>query len=176
MILNADKLEGNKMIIPSYRSVNIAQALASIFLIVVAILYFENHLGLEPCYLCITQRFFVICIGLICAVAALHNPAQFGQRVYAALSILCAILGGYFSSKQLWLQSLPEDQVPACGIPVDYLLDSFSLSEAIAMLVRGDGNCAEVQWQLLELSMPAWVLIGFIGFTLLGAMQFLRKA
>ena len=130
------------MIIPSYRSVNIAQALASIFLIVVAILYFENHLGLEPCYLCITQRFFVICIGLICAVAALHNPAQFGQRVYAALSILCAILGGYFSSKQLWLQSLPEDQVPACGIPVDYLLDSFSLSEAIAMLVRGDGNCA----------------------------------
>lgn len=164
------------MIIPSYRSVNIAQALASIFLIVVAILYFENHLGLEPCYLCITQRFFVICIGLICAVAALHNPAQFGQRVYAALSILCAILGGYFSSKQLWLQSLPEDQVPACGIPVDYLLDSFSLSEAIAMLVRGDGNCAEVQWQLLGLSMPAWVLIGFIGFTLLGVMQFLRKA
>ena len=176
MILNVDKLEGNKMIIPSYRSVNIAQALASIFLIVVAILYFENHLGLEPCYLCITQRFFVICIGLICAVAALHNPAQFGQRVYAALSILCAILGGYFSSKQLWLQSLPEDQVPACGIPVDYLLDSFSLSEAIAMLVRGDGNCAEVQWQLLGLSMPAWVLIGFIGFTLLGVMQFLRKA
>lgn len=176
MILNADKLEGNKMIISSYRSVNIAQALASIFLIVVAILYFENHLGLEPCYLCITQRFFVICIGLICAVAALHNPAQFGQRVYAALSILCAILGGYFSSKQLWLQSLPEDQVPACGIPVDYLLDSFSLSEAIAMLVRGDGNCAEVQWQLLGLSMPAWVLIGFIGFTLLGVMQFLRKA
>ena len=164
------------MIIPSYRSVNIAQALASIFLIVVAILYFENHLGLEPCYLCITQRFFVICIGLICAVAALHNPAQFGQRIYAALSILCAILGGYFSSKQLWLQSLPEDQVPACGIPVDYLLDSFSLSEAIAMLVRGDGNCAEVQWQLLGLSMPAWVLIGFIGFTLLGVMQFLRKA
>lgn len=164
------------MIIPSYRSVNIAQALASIFLIVVAILYFENHLGLEPCYLCITQRFFVICIGLICAVAALHNPAQFGQRVYAALSILCAILGGYFSSKQLWLQSLPEDQVPACGIPIDYLLDSFSLSEAIAMLVRGDGNCAEVQWQLLGLSMPAWVLIGFIGFTLLGVMQFLRKA
>ena len=176
MVLNADKLKGDKMIIPSYRSVNIAQALASIFLIVVAILYFENHLGLEPCYLCITQRFFVICIGLICAVAALHNPAQFGQRVYAALSILCAILGGYFSSKQLWLQSLPEDQVPACGIPVDYLLDSFSLSEAIAMLVRGDGNCAEIQWQLLGLSMPAWVLIGFIGFTLLGAMQFLRKA
>ena len=163
------------MTIPSYRSVNFVQALASFFLIVVAVLYFENHLGLEPCYLCVTQRFFVVCVGIVCAIAALHNPAQFGQRIYALLSILAATLGGYFSSKQLWLQSLPEDQVPACGIPVDYLLDSFSLSEAIAMLVRGDGNCAEVQWQLFGLSMPAWVLIGFIGFVLLGLVQFLRK-
>lgn len=163
------------MNIPSFRSVNTVQALASFFLIAVAVLYFENHLGLKPCYLCVTQRFFVVCVGIICAVAALHNPAQFGQRIYALLSILAATLGGYFSSKQLWLQSLPEDQVPACGIPVDYLLDSFSLSEAIAMLVRGDGNCAEVQWQLLGLSMPAWVLIGFIGFVLLGLVQFLRK-
>ena len=163
------------MNIPSFRSVNTVQALASFFLIAVAVLYFENHLGLKPCYLCVTQRFFVVCVGIICAVAALHNPAQFGQRIYALLSILAATLGGYFSSKQLWLQSLPEDQVPACGIPVDYLLDSFSLSEAIAMLVRGDGNCAEVQWQLLGLSMPAWVFIGFIGFVLLGLVQFLRK-
>ena len=163
------------MNIPSYRSVNTVQALASFFLIAVAVLYFENHLGLEPCYLCVTQRFFVVCVGIVCAIAALHNPAQFGQRIYALLSILAATLGGYFSSKQLWLQSLPEDQVPACGIPVDYLLDSFSLSEAIAMLVRGDGNCAEVQWQLFGLSMPAWVLIGFIGFVLLGLVQFLRK-
>jgi disulfide bond formation protein DsbB len=163
------------MTIPSYRSVNFVQVLVSFFLIAVAVLYFENHLGLEPCYLCVTQRFFVVCVGIVCAIAALHNPAQFGQRIYALLSILAATLGGYFSSKQLWLQSLPQDQVPACGIPVDYLLDSFSLSEAIAMLVRGDGNCAEVQWQLLGLSMPAWVLIGFIGFVLLGLVQFLRK-
>ena len=163
------------MTIPNYRSVNFVQVLASFFLIAVAVLYFENHLGLEPCYLCVTQRFFVVCVGIVCAIAALHNPAQFGQRIYALLSILAATLGGYFSSKQLWLQSLPEDQVPACGIPVDYLLDSFSFSEAIAMLVRGDGNCAEVQWQLLGLSMPAWVLIGFIGFVLLGLVQFFRK-
>ena len=163
------------MTIPNYRSVNFVQVLASFFLIAVAVLYFENHLGLEPCYLCVTQRFFVVCVGIVCAIAALHNPARFGQRIYALLSILAATLGGYFSSKQLWLQSLPEDQVPACGIPVDYLLDSFSFSEAIAMLVRGDGNCAEVQWQLLGLSMPAWVLIGFIGFVLLGLVQFFRK-
>jgi disulfide bond formation protein DsbB len=163
------------MALPSYRTINTAQAIAAVFLITVAVVYFENHLGLEPCYLCITQRFFVISLGIVCAVAALHNPGQFGQRIYAAMAMLTATVGGYFSSKQLWLQNLPEDQVPACGIPVDYLFDSFSLSEAIGMLVRGDGNCAEVQWQFLSLSMPAWVLISFIGFILLGAVQLLRK-
>lgn len=163
------------MIKASYRYINLLQALGSLILISIAVVYFENNLGLEPCYLCMTQRFFVVLIGVICALAAMHNPTQFGQRIYAGLSMLGAVLGGYFSSKQLWLQSLPEDQVPACGIPVDYLFDSFSIFEAIPMLLRGDGNCAEVQWQLLGLSMPAWVLIAFIGFFLLGAMQFLRK-
>lgn len=163
------------MVIPTYRVINTAQALASLFLILTAVVYFENHLALEPCYLCMTQRFFVVAVGLICTAAALHNPQQFGQRVYAVVSMVTAALGGYFSSKQLWLQSLPEDQVPACGIPVDYLFDSFSFSDAISMLMRGDGNCAEVQWQLLGLSMPAWVLISFIGFFLLGALQLLRK-
>lgn len=163
------------MVIPTYRVINTAQALASLFLILTAVVYFENHLALEPCYLCMTQRFFVVAVGLICTAAALHNPQQFGQRVYAFVSMFAAALGGYFSSKQLWLQSLPEDQVPACGIPVDYLFDSFSFSDAISMLMRGDGNCAEVQWQLLGLSMPAWVLISFIGFFLLGALQLLRK-
>jgi len=117
----------------------------------------------------------VIAIGIICVVGAVHNPSLTGQKIYASLSTIAAVAGGYFSSKQLWLQSLPEDQVPACGIPVDYLFDAFSLSEAVSMLLRGDGNCAEVQWQLLGLSMPAWVLIAFIGFALIGIMQFLRK-
>ena len=164
------------MALPNYRCINSLQALISLLLILAALLYFQNYLGLEPCYLCITQRVFVITIGIICAVAALHNPSPLGQRIYAALSTTAAVAGGYFSSKQLWLQNLPEDQVPACGIPVDYLLDTFSLSEAIPMLLRGDGNCAEIQWQLLGLSMPAWVLLAFIGFAFAGTIQFFRKA
>jgi disulfide bond formation protein DsbB len=164
------------MALPSYRLINGLQALISLLLIIVAVFYFQDYLGLEPCYLCITQRVFVIAIGVICGLAVIHNPPQCGQRIYAALSTIAAVAGGYFSSKQLWLQSLPEDQVPACGVPVDYLFDAFSLSEAVAMLLRGDGNCAEVQWQLLGLSMPAWVLIAFGGFTIVGLTQLWRKA
>ena len=163
------------MNLPGYRVINWLQALVGILLILVAILYFQNHLGLEPCYLCITQRFFIMSIAVVCALAALNNPAQSGQRLYAGLSTGLALVGSYFSGKQLWLQSLPEDKVPACGIPVDYLFDVFSLSEAISHLLRGDGICAEVQWQLFGLSMPGWVLLAFIGYVVAGIYQFLRK-
>ena len=164
------------MNLPSYRIVNLVQAFGSLALIITAVAYFENNLKLEPCYLCMMQRGVIVFIGMICILAAVHNPGQLGQRVYSSLTVIMAIIGIYFSSKQLWLQSLPESLVPSCGIPVKHLFDNFSITEIVAMLLRGDGNCAEVQWQLMGLSMPGWVMVCFVGFGVLGAIQFLRKS
>lgn len=163
------------MNLPDNRTINLSMAAACTGLIAIAIFYFQNHLGLEPCYLCITQRVFVIAVGVIFLFAGLHNPAARGQKIYASLIAVAASAGGFFSIKQLWLQSLPEDKVPACGPPVDYLFDAFSASEAISMLLRGDGNCAEVQWQFLGLSMPGWVLVSFISLAGVALFQLLRK-
>ena len=163
------------MNLPNNRAISLGVAVACGALIAIAIFYFQNHLGLEPCYLCITQRVFVIAVGVIFLVSGLHNPAATGQKIYAALAAIAAFGGSFFSIKQLWLQGLPEDQVPACGPPVDYLFDAFSASEAISMLLRGDGNCAEVQWQLLGISMPGWVLVSFIGLAGVALFQLIRK-
>ncbi|MDB9969362.1 disulfide bond formation protein B [Porticoccaceae bacterium] len=163
------------MNLPNNQTISLSAAAVCAGLIAVAILYFQNYLGLEPCYLCMTQRVFVIAVGVIFLAAGLHNPAATGQKIYAGLATLTALGGSFFSIKQLWLQGLPEDQVPACGPPVDYLFDAFSVSEAISMLLRGDGNCAEVQWQLLGLSMPGWVLVSFIALAGVGLLQLLRK-
>ena len=163
------------MNLPNNQTLSLSAAAVCAGLIAVAILYFQNYLGLEPCYLCMTQRVFVIAVGVIFLAAGLHNPAATGQKIYAGLATLAALAGSFFSIKQLWLQGLPEDQVPACGPPVDYLFDAFSVSEAISMLLRGDGNCAEVQWQLLGISMPGWVLVSFIALAGVGLLQLLRK-
>ena len=163
------------MNLPSYRNINLAQVFVSVLLMAIAVGYFEKILNLEPCYLCMTQRAFIVAIGIICTLAVVHNPGKLGQRIYASLSISMVIIGSYFSGKQLLLQSLPDSEVPSCGIPVDYLFENFSLTEAITMLLQGDGNCAEVQWQLMGLSMPSWVMLSFIGFGLLGVVQLFRK-
>ena len=113
--------------------------------------------------------------GVIFLTAALHNPSFYGNKIYAGLGLLSAVTGAYFSAKQLWLQSLPEENIPSCGPPVEYLFDAFPMSEVLAMLLRGDGNCAKVQWEFLYISMPGWVLISFIILSLFGLCQLFRK-
>jgi|SRR5690606_2019862 len=149
-------------------------ALACAGLIAVA-LYMQYAMGLEPCYLCIVQRGFVIATGTIAALAALHNPGVAGRRLYGLLCALTAAAGGGFSIRQLWLQSLPEDQVPACGPPADYLVDSFGIGEWLPLLLKGDGNCAKVDWTLLGLSIAGWMLIAFAAMALFALWQAWRK-
>lgn len=128
--------------------------------------YLQYVEGLEPCPLCITQRFFLALCGLLGIAAALHRPRVTIARVYAAIGVATASAGGFFSGRQLYLQSLPEDQVPACGPSLDFILETFPLSEAIGILLRGDGNCAEVSWTFLGLSIPGWTLVAFAGLAL----------
>jgi disulfide bond formation protein DsbB len=140
-----------------------------------AALYMEHMMHLEPCPLCIFQRIAVIVAGLIAITAALHNPAQVGIKVYGLLVVLASAVGSALAARQLYLQSLPEDQVPSCGPGLDYLLDVFPMQEVIQMVLVGDGSCAEVVWTLLGISIPGWTLVGFIGLITLGLFQALRK-
>jgi disulfide bond formation protein DsbB len=44
------------------------------------------------------------------------------------------------------------------------MLEVFPLSDVLKAMVLGTGNCAEVTWTFLSLSIPAWVLVAFVGF------------
>ena len=137
-------------------------------------LYMEYAMGLEPCPLCILQRVMVIAVAVVALIAAIHGPDKAGIKVYSGISILTAAIGGAISIRQLWLQSLPEDEVPACGASLDYLLDVFPLTEVLTMVLSGDGTCAETVWELFGISIPGWTLVGFVGLIAIGAYQLLR--
>lgn len=156
--------------IPNPRNLNWIIGLGCAFLMAVA-LYMEHAMHLEPCPLCIFQRVAVIAAGAIALFAALHNPATTGIRVYGALVVTASAIGGALSIRQLHLQSLPEDQVPACGPGLDYLMDVFPLADVVQMVLQGDGSCAEVVWSLFGISIPGWTLICFIGLIVLGLFQ-----
>lgn len=130
---------------------------------------------MTPCPMCMMQRAVFIVLGSLSLIAAIHNPAYLGQKVYAFFLALISISGASVAIRQLWLQSLPEDQVPACGPGIDYMIEVFPLLEVIEMSLRGTGDCAKVQWTLFNLSIPAWSLVAFSGITLLAIFILCRK-
>ena len=139
-------------------------------------LYAQHQLLLEPCPLCILQRFAVIALGIVFLISGLHNPAAKGRYVYAAVMAIATAFGVTVAGRHLWLQMIPEDQVPACGPGLDYLWENFPLADVINMVFRGSGECATIDWQFLGLSMPAWVLIAIIGLGSTGIWNNLRRA
>ena len=135
-----------------------------------AALTMQYALALEPCPLCIFQRIFVIALGVVMLVAAAHDPALTGRRVYGGLIVALGALGMVVAGRHVWLQNLPADQVPECGPGLDYLLDAFPLGEALSIVFRGSGECAEVQWVFLGLTIPGWTLVAFTAFTVFGVL------
>ncbi len=133
-----------------------------------AAFYMEHVMLLEPCPLCWLQRFAFMGVALVALIALLHNPGNTGGRIYGFFLVLTAGLGAALAGRQLWLQSLPEDQVPACGTSIDYMLEVFPLMEVLAMAVRGTGDCAKVVWTFLGLSIPGWTAIFFTLIILAG--------
>jgi disulfide bond formation protein DsbB len=138
-------------------------------------LFAQHVLLLDPCPLCVFQRVAVISIGLIFLVAALHNPSGAGRIVYSLLLALAAIAGATVAGRHAWLQQLPPDQVPSCGPGLDYMLDTLPFTEVLSTVFKGSGECAEIVWQFLGLSMPAWVLIWVTALGVTGVWNNLRR-
>jgi disulfide bond formation protein DsbB len=109
--------------------------------------------GMAPCPLCMFQRIAFVVIGVV-LLAGVFFPG----RAVAALATLGAAAGIGLAWRHLWLQSLPPDQVPACGPGLDYLVGMFPLTEVIGMVLSGSGECAEVD-RVFGVSIPVWTLI-----------------
>ena len=131
-----------------------------------AAFYFQYVLHQEPCPLCMIQRFIFAAMLVLFILAALHNPKRLGAKIYAVLIALVSLSGAGVAMRHIWIQHLPEDEVPACGPGLDYMLDNFPMSEVLKELMHGSGECAAKGWTFLTLGIPEWTLIWYI---LLGA-------
>jgi disulfide bond formation protein DsbB len=156
------------------RSANLLGFLACAGLLAYAY-YAQFVLHLEPCPLCIFQRVGVFAVGVAFAIAAAHDPAGWGRRVYAGLIALAALAAIGVALRQLYIQSLPPDSVPACGASLDFMLKMFPLTRVLTKVLSGSGECAKIDWRFLGLAMPAWVLIAALGLGAWGQWANLRR-
>jgi disulfide bond formation protein DsbB len=162
------------MTIPGRRLLNLVGFLCCAGMMGFA-LFAEHILLLTPCPLCVLERVATISLGIIFLIASLHNPSAWGKQVYAILLFLAAGAGAGVAGWHVWIQNLPADKVPSCGPGLDYMLDAFPLADALRMVFTGSGECADVVWQFLGLSMPSWVLICLVVIGACGIWNNLRK-
>ena len=118
-------------------------------------LILEHGFDQLPCALCLNQRAWIMLAGLIAAVGFMHNPRL---GIYPLGAIIASILGGAFSIRHLYLLTLPADQVPVCGVDLDYMLDVFPVLDVLRHMTVGTGDCASQGFAI-----PALALVGFIG-------------
>lgn len=124
-------------------------------------IFLQKILHEDPCPLCMVQRYTFLMMLVLFAIAALHHPQKTGVRIYSSLIFLFSLAGIGVSSRHIWLQHLPKDQVPACGPGLDYMLDNFPMAEVLKELVHGSGECAARGWSFLGLNIPEWALLWF---------------
>jgi protein dithiol:quinone oxidoreductase len=134
--------------------------------------YLQFQSGLEPCPLCVFQRLCFMAVGLLALLAGAHGARLRGAAVYCVLLFVTAAIGAGIAGRQVWLQHLPADQVPECGPGLDFLMEMYPLTETIRTVLRGSGDCAKVDWTLLELSIAEWSLMSFIGLCVTAAAIF----
>jgi disulfide bond formation protein DsbB len=137
-------------------------------------LYLQYGLGLDPCPLCVFQRIAVIATGAICLVAAFHGPGRRGAIFYGFLMAITAGIGAATAAWHVWIQGQPKGSVPACGMGLDYMLETLPLTDVISRVFKGSGECAQQGWLLLGLAIPAWTLVFFVAMVA-GALALARR-
>jgi disulfide bond formation protein DsbB len=160
---------------PSRRACNGLGAGASAVALAFAF-WSQYGLGLVPCHLCIFQRVTVAVLAAGFLIAAIISRPGWRGALAAALVAVPGVATLATAGRHVWIQMQPAGSVPACGADLEFMLDLFPVTEVILKVFRAGGECAKVDWTLLGLSMPAWVLLFAAVLTAGGIWNNLRRA
>ena len=138
-------------------------------------LYLQHVVGLNPCPMCIVQRYALIGVMLIALIGS--RVQDWGLVVSSLLMALMAGFGGFTAARQSWIQWYPPEIV-TCGRDFYGMVENFPINRAIPMIFKGSGDCTKVDWTFLGGSIANWSFVWFVVFALMGvaiAVKALRK-
>ncbi|MFT3717159.1 disulfide bond formation protein B [Pseudorhodoferax sp.] len=128
-------------------------------------LYLQHVGGLEPCPMCIVQRYALVLVAVVAGLAALFR-SRGAHMAGGVLALAVAGFGAFVAARQSWLQWYPPE-VASCGRDLYGMIETFPLKRAVPMIFAGGGDCAAVDWTFLGGSIANWSFLCFVGFALL---------
>jgi protein dithiol:quinone oxidoreductase len=150
--------------------------LAAVCAISVALLafgmYLQHVVGLEPCPMCIVQRYALTLVAVASGLASLATRR--GAHLAGAGGVLVfAGFGAFVAARQSWLQWYPPE-IASCGRDFYGMIETFPLQRAIPMIFKGSGDCTTIDWTFLGGSIANWSFLWFCAFTLVAAVLLAR--
>ena len=136
-------------------------------------LYLQHVQGLEPCPMCIVQRYALFAVALWAALGWMLAGRAL-QVAMAVLTLLSAGFGAFVAARQSWLQWFPPE-VTTCGRDFYGMVEAFPLKRAIPMIFRGSGDCTAIDWTFLGLTIANWSFLNFALLAVLAAWLLLRR-
>jgi len=136
-------------------------------------LFFQYYMLLNPCPLCIVQSLIVMLLACLFLLAFIQAPKYWGRRIYGLLLAFTSIAGLAVAGRHTWLQYLPPERIPECGPGLEFWMKNLPTNEIIQKIFHGSGECAEVAWTFVSLSIPEWSLIAFGLFLIYSLKLFL---
>jgi protein dithiol:quinone oxidoreductase len=136
-------------------------------------MYLQHAVGLEPCPMCIVQRYALLLVGIVAAAAAFAK----NRAAWITGCVLMALLSGFgafVAARQSWLQWYPPE-VASCGRDFYGMIETFPLKRVIPMLFKGSGDCTKVDWTFLGGSIANWSFLWFCFFALIGLVLAARQ-
>ena len=136
-------------------------------------LYLQHVVGLEPCPMCIVQRYALVLVAVFAGIGAALS--QRGAHIAsAALILLVSGFGAFVAARQSWLQWNPPE-VASCGRDFYGMIETFPLQRAIPMIFKGGGDCTKIDWTFLGLSIANWSFLVFCAFALIALALLVRR-
>ena len=137
-------------------------------------LYLQHVVGLEPCPMCIVQRYALVLVAVVAGMTALGRRKGMLIGGSGLLVVLCG-LGAFVAARQSFLQWYPPE-VAACGRDLYGMIETFPLKRAIPMIFKGSGDCSQVDWTFLGGSIANWSFVCFVGIGLTALVLAVRQA
>ena len=160
-----------------WKKLTLSQSMGLLALVCVGMLafgmYLQHVVGLEPCPMCIVQRYALILVAA-CALfawviglkASKNSVPSTVQKIFALLALLFAGGGAFVAARQSFLQWYPPE-VLSCGRDFYGMVETFPLKRAIPMIFKGSGDCTKIDWTFLGGSIANWSFIAFAAMVLL---------
>lgn len=147
-------------------------ALASLGLLTFG-MYLQHVVGLEPCPMCIVQRYALIAV-MVLGLIGWRLRGGLPLALMGALLVISAGFGAFVAARQSWLQWYPPEVV-SCGRDFYGMIENFPIGRAIPMIFKGSGDCSAIDWTFLGATIANWSFLWFVAFALLGLLMMVQS-